>query len=81
MNPKDAPIITATATTTTVTQAAQAASHSLDNAAFYLEQAAQMLANGAPTDCPEVVRWIDFGKRKLWQGAEELTGRTFGYGI
>lgn len=59
---------------------ATAAADSFDNAAFFLERASQLLAQGAHVDNPEVAQWVDFAKRKLWQGTEELGGREFTFG-
>ena len=54
-----------------------AAADSFTTAADFLEHAAQLLTKGAPVDCPEVARWLDFARRKTWQGTEELGGRVF----
>lgn len=54
-----------------------AASLSLDHAAYFLEEATRLVTAGAPADCPEVARWLDFAKRKMWQGERELAGQKF----
>lgn len=51
------------------------AAQSLLHAADFLTHAAELIAAGAPADSLEVARWVDFGKRKVWQGEEELAGR------
>ena len=56
-----------------------AASQSLRHAAEFLTMASDLIRDGAPSDSPEVARWVDFGKRKVWQGEEELAGRVFAF--
>ena len=53
------------------------AAQSLLHAADFLTHAAELIAAGAPADSPEVARWVDFGKRKVWQGEKELAGKSF----
>ena len=50
---------------------------SLAGAVDCLQQAAELLAKGAPADAPEVAQFLDFAVRKVRQGGEELQGRTF----
>lgn len=52
------------------------ATQSFLHAADFLILAAELVAEGAPADSPEVARWMDFAKRKIWQGEEEMAGRV-----
>lgn len=57
------------------------ASHSLHNAADFLEQARERIAAGAPANDPGIAQLLDFAKRKLWQGEQELLGHRFAFDL
>lgn len=57
------------------------ARNSLANAADFLEQARERIAAGAPVNDPGITQLLDFAKRKLWQGEQELSGRRFRFDL
>lgn len=59
----------------------QAALGSLSATVDLIEQARDRIARGAPADDPSLVQLLDFAKRKLWQGEEELRGQVFAFAL
>lgn len=48
------------------------AADDLMKAADFYAEAALLIAEGAPKDCPEVARLMDFGQRKAMQGGQRM---------